>query len=366
MRLGTWVTVFSEQKVLSSKNNADRLLDIADKCGIKDIYVQVYRSDKAYYNSSITDASPYKTFLSEANTDVFKYLTERSKERGISIHAWINLLSLAKNKEANILKTLGKSSLTIDQHGKDSLKDPSDPLDKYYIREDQLFLEPGSKEVRKYLSGIVQEITGLYPDMAGIHLDYIRYPSVVPFIPGSRFTSHGIGYGYGKDNLDAFKASSEIDMLKDGYSRKKFLEWDAWLRGNVTSLVKEISETVHRKRPDLKISCAVMPSIERTYLTTFQDWTSWLENGYLDYVVAMDYTDDPRLFGFYANSFIAQAEPSKVQLGVGAYLLKDQSDILYSELNRALAAEVSGLVIFSYDDIAEDPALQAFLAENFK
>ena len=365
MRLGTWISIFSKENVLQSTDNIDHLLDVAQSSGIDDIYIQIYRADKAYYNSSITDASPYENLLSQAGTDTFEYLIKESKGRGISVHAWINLLSIAQNKDANIIKTLGKSALTLDQHGRTSLKDKNDPLDKYYLRETQFFLEAGNPGVRKYLSEIAGEIVKKYPDLTGIHLDYIRYPFIVPFIPGSRFTSHGISYGYGKENLDAFKRSSGIDIASDKYSRRNFLLWDNWRRDNVTSLVRDISEKVRDLNPDLKISCTISSSIERTYFVTLQDWTLWIDKDYIDYVVAMDYTDDIRLLRFNANSIISQTDPGRTQIGMAAYLLEDQPEILYEELNSLLKLPSAGVVIFSYDDIAKNEKLQKFLAERF-
>ncbi|MFH1837450.1 MAG: family 10 glycosylhydrolase, partial [Candidatus Omnitrophota bacterium] len=111
IRLGVWVTVFSTEGVLLSKENVDRMLDTSASCGIDDIYMQVYRADKAYYNSSITDASPYKNIASGAGCDTFSYLIKEAKKRDISVHAWINLLSIAQNEKANIVKTFGKSVL---------------------------------------------------------------------------------------------------------------------------------------------------------------------------------------------------------------------------------------------------------------
>jgi len=365
-RLGVWITVFSQENILFSTDQVDDLIKTCVSCGIDDIYLQVYRADKAYYNSSITDSSPYNNIVSNAGTDTVSYLIKKAKLKGISVHAWMNLLSIAQNENTNIVKTLGKTVLTVDQHGRTALKTKDDPLDKYYIREDQLFLEPGNKKVREYLSNIACEIIKTYPDLSGMHLDYIRYPSVVPFIPGSRFTSHGISYGYGKDNLEMFKKHSGIDIVSDKYSRTSFMAWDKWRRNNVTSLVRSISEKVKGINPDIKVSCTIVPSMERTYLTTFQDWTSWLDNGYADYIVAMDYTDDVRLFGFYANSVIAQTDPQKIQIGMGAYLLEDKPEVMYEQLALLAAMPASGIVIFSYDDIADNEVLQKFLTKNFK
>jgi len=366
-RLGVWVTVFTPEKVLYSKANADRLIDTCKKTGITDIYLQVYRSDKAYYDSDLTDRSAYEDILSEAGEDPINHLLRKAKANNIKVHAWINVLSIAQNTGANVLSKMGDAALTLDQYGRTSMqKGNKDALDKYFIRENQLFLEPGSPAVREYLAGIAGEIARKYPGFSGMHLDYIRYPAVVPFTPGSRFSSHGITYGYNDINLEAFKNSSGLDARKMDGARESFRAWDDWRRDRVTLLVKEVSGCVRAAAPGWKISCTIVPSIERTYLVTLQDWTKWLGEGYVDYVVAMNYTDDTKLMKMNSRSILMPAETGKVYIGVGAYLIKDRPETLKEQLEYLRKLSPGGVVIFSYDEVAASPDLQKFLANRFR
>ncbi|MFH1664838.1 MAG: family 10 glycosylhydrolase [Candidatus Omnitrophota bacterium] len=364
-RLGIWITAFSPEKVMYSKENADTLIRTCTKCGINDIYLQLYRADKAYYDSGLTDRTSYDAAFSEARSDTVTYLIKTAEKNDIRVHAWVNLLCIAQNREANILKKFGDGVLTTDQYGRTSMqKDQKDTLDNYYIRENQLFLDPGDGRVRAYLAGIVQEIVSRYPELSGVHLDYVRYPAVVPFVPGARFTSHGISYGYNAANLKNFRSATGLDAAKMPQSRGNFLLWDKWRRDQVTSLVKEVSQTARAVSPAIKISCAIVPSVERTYLTTFQDWTAWLKEGYVNYVVAMNYTDDTKLMELNTRSLMTEGFKEKIQIGVGAYLLKDSPKTLEDQISLLRGIPVSGIVIFSYDDIAANKNLQDFLIDN--
>ncbi|MEA3488887.1 MAG: family 10 glycosylhydrolase [Candidatus Omnitrophota bacterium] len=366
-RLGVWVTVFTPEKVLYSKDNVDRLISVCKKAGINDVYIQVYRADKAYYNSVITDRSPYEKILSDAGEDTLKYLIDKAGENKIKVHAWINLLSVAKNKDANILKKFSDEIIVLDQHGRPSLREgEKDELDKYYIRENQLFLEPGDSRVRDYLAGIAEEITRKYPGLSGLHLDYVRYPRIVPFVPGSRFTSHGISYGYDEPNIKNFKNASGLDVRTMENSRDNFLAWDNWRRDQVTALVREISERARAISPSLEISATTVPSPEMAYLTTFQQWPLWLHEGYVNYIVAMDYTDDLNLMEINAAALILPDLEKRVHIGIGAYLLKDRLEKLKKQIGSLRRLSPSGVVIFSYDEVAKKEDLQDFLAKNFK
>ncbi|NQT33058.1 MAG: family 10 glycosylhydrolase [Candidatus Omnitrophica bacterium] len=363
-RLGVWITVFSPEEVLASRSNVDKLIETCKKCGINDVYIQVYRADKAYYDSDITDKTPYENIVRTKSGDTLKYLIEKAASGNISIHAWINVLSLAQNKEANIIRKYGDEIITIDQHSRTSLHaGEKDDLDKYYIRENQLFLEPGDWRVRKYIYDISKEIVRKYPGLSGLHLDYIRYPAAVPFVPGARFPSHGISYGYTGVNLENFKNATGLNAKEMPYARENFKLWDDWRRKQLTTLLGGISKEVRSISPNIKISCTIVASVERTYLVTFQDWTKWLANGLIDYVVAMDYTDDTRLFMMNAESLLFSEFKDEVQIGVGAYLLNENPDVLKDQIGSLDRINPAGIVIFSYDDIAGSEEIQEYLSK---
>jgi uncharacterized lipoprotein YddW (UPF0748 family) len=365
-RLGVWITIFSPEKVLSSRENADRLIDICQRSGINDIYLQVYRADRAHYDSSLTDRTPFEQMKTEAGEDIIPYLLERASSSGIRVHAWLNLLSLAHNKDANILKKYGDDVLTFDQHGRPSMAlEAKDTLDNYYIRENQLFLEPGDWRVREYLGNIAEEVIRKYPELHGLHLDYIRYPAVVPFIPGGRFTSHGISYGYNKMNLLNFTKATGLDATTMAMNRDNAAKWDSWRRGQVTRLLSYISEKVRKTDPQTEISVTVVPSLDKTHLVTFQDWTGWLDSGLADSVILMNYTVDTPLMELHSASCLAAGDREKTQIGIGSYLLKDDPANMKKQIESAKLLSPQGVVLFSYDEVASSTDLQQFLLNAF-
>ena len=365
-RLGVWITVFSPEEVLYSKDNIDRLIKTCSEIGINDIYLQVYRSDKAYYDSSITDRTSFEKMLAKAGEDPITYLLDQASGNNIKIHAWVNLLSLAQNKDATVLKKLGESALTKDQHGNPSMNMDKEKSQKsLFILEDQLFLEPGDWRVRKYLSEIVDEILTKYPGFSGLHLDYVRYPATVPFIPGSRFTSNGISYGYNDLNIENFETSSSLDVNSMSPTRENFKMWDDWRRSMVTKLVGYISENARKVSPKIEISATIIPSLERTWLVTFQDWREWIDKKYVDYVIAMNYTDDVRFMELRSDALLSGKYRDKMYMGVGAYLLKKSPHALEDQITFLKRVSSPGIVIFSYDELAESKKLRDFLTKNF-
>ena len=356
------MTVFAPEKPLYSKENADRMIEICRKSGIDHIYLQIYRANKAYYDSDIADRKPFEKMKLSAGLDPVQYIIDQSKKNGIEVHAWVNLLSLATNENAEILKRYGESILTLDQHGKLSFI-PKDPSDNF-IREGQLFLEPGDWRVKKYLVDITEEITSKYPGFTGLHLDYIRYPVAVPFAPGSRFDDYAISYGYSDVNIKKCIKLTGLDIKNADPTRENYQKWDNWRRSQVTGLVQAISENIRALQPGMKISCAVSPFVSRAYLVAFQDWTKSLSDGLVDYVVTMNYTDDARLMELNTRSGLFPDLRNNVYIGIGAYLLKKDPQAIKEQLNMLYDLDPGGIVIFSYDEIADSTELQDFLKNN--
>lgn len=353
MDRGVWVSVFSKEKPLNSKEGVYKLINVCKESGINQIYLQLYQSGNAYYDSLLADKSKYEETLRLAGIDTVDFLLKEAKKNNIKVFAWVNILSLGKNSEAYILKKFGSSLLTCDQYSGLSSAGQPDELDKYYLKEKQLFLEPGDPRVWAYSGAILTEIINRYPLLSGIQLDYIRYPAIVPFLPGSRFNKFGISYGYGKYNLKRFKEKSGIDPLKNSLSEEQYLKWDNWKRQQLTHLVKSLSRLVKKRSPGLLVSCAVVPSAERAYLSFFQDWPLWLEENLVDYVVLMNYTPDNRLAKEIAQSALACRGKAKVHIGLGLFLLKEKPVEFREQLKIIEGLNPDGIVFYSYDDLTD-------------
>jgi len=351
MRKGVWVTVFSKEKVLYSKESVVKLVDLCRRAGINEIYLQVYQSGKAYYDTNLGDRSKYEEMLKSSGVDPLDFLLGEAEKNEIKVFAWVNLLSLGQNNKADIVKEFGEDILTRDQYLRISGRSSPNESDKYYLREDHLFLEPGDQRVAGYLISVVEEIAGRYPLLSGVHLDYARYPMTVPFIPGSRFTKFGLSYGYGRENMERFRDWTGLDPLKGLNSERDHAKWDDWRRKQVTSLVRRIAKRLREKSGGFLVSAAVLPYAERAYSSMFQDWAYWLEDGILDYVVLMNYTRDNQLSKETVRSALSLRQGGRVYVGVGLYLMNDEPGTFLEQYKDIENLSADGVAFFSYDDI---------------
>lgn len=353
LKTGVWVSVFSKNKILYSAGAIDNLVYFCAKNNISEIYLQLYQSGRAYYDSGICPRAKFDEMRSAAGQDPVAYLIKKAKAVNIKVFAWVNMLSLGANREADILKKYGNSVLTRDQYLNYSLEKEKSVIDKYYQREDYLFLEPGDERVSEYLVNIISEIADKYPDLSGFHLDYIRYPLPLPFSVGARFTRYGLAYGYGKMNLERFIKETGMDPLSNLDNRDKQQKWDSWRRQQVTGLVKSLNQAVKSKNANFLVSAAVVASSDRAYNSAFQDWPHWLESGAVDYIVLMNYSDDLQLTKEFTLAALGLRQDKLVYIGIGAFLFKDNPQGLAEECKLVSSLKPDGIVFFSYDDLSD-------------
>jgi len=350
---GVWISVFSSKKVLYAKDGVNNLIAQCKKAKINEIYLQFFQSGNAYYDSKICDKTKYDEMIKVTGVDSLDLLLREAQENNIKVFAWVNVLSLGKNDKADILKKYGSSILTLDQYKRSSKAESSSDIYKYYLREDQIFLEPGDPRIGGYILTIINEIINRYPLISGVHLDYVRYPSPVPFVPGSRFNDFGLTYGYGPRNVERFKEKTGLNPQDTLNNEDEYLAWDNWKRQQVTDLVRKISSLVKIKSPDLAVSCAVIPLTERAYANAFQDWSNWLEEGIVDYVVLMSYTKDNQFAKEIVKSSLGHRGKGKVYIGIGLFLMKNNTDLLLNQYRMISDLAPDGIVFFSIDDLTD-------------
>lgn len=115
---GFWATCLGRKNILESVQKMDEAIALAKEGGYSLLLVQVYRGDQAWFDSSIADETPFLQIRSKIKADPLKVLIERAHKQGIEVHAWINTLTLSRNRHARILSRFGDEILTKDQHGR--------------------------------------------------------------------------------------------------------------------------------------------------------------------------------------------------------------------------------------------------------
>lgn len=349
--------------MLEDPKKIELLIQDAQALDATDLFVQVYRGGRAWYRSEQADDAPYQAIVaSQGAADPLASLIAQAHNAGLRVHAWVNVLSLSRNRDAPILADLGRSAIHVDRRGRsildypESLELPESDTGWYRVGTPGLYLDPGAPGVADRLVATFRELVSNYPELDGLHLDYIRHPGVLPFVPGSRF-GIGLDYGYGPESRLRFRRETGVrgpyynDESPDPSRLVNTERWDQWRRDKVTELVSRIGSATSEVVPDLRLSAAVISYVDRAYLSLAQDWRRWLEDGLLDFAVPMVYSKDDRLFRYQVESF-AQGEGAKrIWAGVGVWLFEKDPERARNQLDIAGAAAIAGDALFSYDSI---------------
>jgi uncharacterized lipoprotein YddW (UPF0748 family) len=359
-----WVLCQGSQQVLEHPDRMTALLERAPALGVTDLFVQVYRGGRAWFDSSLADASPYQQMVEGAGSDPLAELIRRAHEQGLRVHAWVNVLSLSHNGDAPIVRALGRSAVLVDRKGRSLLDYPSHELpapdiEWYRMGTPGVYLDPAAPGVSERLTATFRELVERYPQLDGLHLDYIRHPGVLPFVPGSRF-GVGLDFGYGEASRTRFQRETGLAAPGSGPGGYHSA-WDAWRRQKVSDLVASIRAASLEVQPQLVLSAAVISYADRAYLSLAQDWRRWLEDGLVDFAVPMAYTRDDRLLRYQVEDFVRGPFADRIWIGLGTWLFDDEPARALAHIDEAADAGAAGIALFSYDSIADSPALLSAL-----
>lgn len=361
---GLWILAEGSERVLGDAARIEPLLARAERLGATDLFVQVYRGGRAFY-----PAGPGIERAAGSDADVLAELIRRAQEEGFRVHAWVNVLSLSTRADAAMIRDLGREAILVDRQGRSILDYPDFELpqpDRRYYRMGTpgIFLDPAHYGVRERIVMTYLDLVTLYPELDGLHLDYIRHPGVLPFSPGSRF-GVGLEFGYGAQSRARYRAETgradPIEGAAPGVVRSASA-WDEWRRHQVTTLVEEIASVTRTARPGLVVSAAGIAYMDRAYLSLAQDWKGWLESGAIDLAIPMVYTLDDRLLRYQVENYAGWKDAARIWPGVGVWLFNDNPERAVRQVEILRNNGFSGEVLFSDDALAKAPELEGALA----
>lgn len=202
-----------------------------------------------------------------ARPETIEQLVPIAQEIEIELQNWI--ISLECTDE--MVKANHPAWFMINRKGESSLDKP--PYVPYYN-----WLCPSQKEVQEYLQSRVAQLCQI-KDLAGVHLDYIRYPDVI--LPVGIQPKYNLvqdreypefDFCYCSVCQELFKKKTGRDSVEmEDPSQDK--EWVQFRYDSVTNLVNQLAQIAHRYNK--KLTAAVFPSPAIARKLVRQDWPAW-------------------------------------------------------------------------------------------
>ena len=329
---------------LSSPARIDNMLRQATANGFNTLLVQVRGRGDALYFSSI---EPRSELLADPGFDPLAYVVDRAHAAGLEVHAWLNAFLVwsapqpPRSRDHVVLAHPDWVHVRADGRSMLELSRP----EIEGMGAEGVFLSPGNPEVRERLRAVVRELVQGY-DLDGVHLDYVRLPSMdVGYDVASRTE---FMRRYGVDPLEMERAERSVERLygDDGLRNLKAL-WAGWRSASVTETVASVLSDIRETKPSVRLSAAVIADVTAATTRYGQDWPAWLKSGVLDFAVPMCYSASTSFVRRQVGRIKDVAGDGTFYPGLAMY---NQSPARVVEKVRALRTlGVGGFSFFCYD-----------------
>ena len=348
---------------LTSPEKIRALVERARSARFNTLIVQVRGRGDAYYRSRWEPrAGALKS--QPAAFDPLAYTLAEAKRANLRVHAWVNTHLLANldelPAEPQHVYNERPEWLAVPRPVAAELyaMSPRDPRFRAKIVEwskanrgqlEGVYTSPSNPAVREHVYSIWMDILERYPELDGLHFDYVRFASP--------------DFDYSRTSLERFRewlelrlSPAERRLLAVALKNDPLAAADAYQEGfadfqreQITALVERIYHGVKKRRPAALVSAAVFANEENARTQRFQDWRRWLALGVLDAVCPMAYSADTAIFQKQIELAAATAHAAgrQVWAGIGAYRVPAASAV--EKINAARALKADGIILFSYD-----------------
>ena len=327
---GIWVTRWDYRTAV----DVEKAIDDAAATGFTDVFWQVRGQADAYYRSSLEpwgeDLFRDRPTANDPGFDPLAVAVARAKQRGVRLHAWINVYPLWKGKGQH--KDSRHAFLRRpDWRLTDDHNQPQPQTDQYVVAN------PTDPTVQAHIAAVCRDIVSRYA-IDGLHLDYVRF--VNDGLPEGRI--------YPAD-------SASITRFYEATGRRSLVSIEdkaahaAWVRDEITTLVERIRRDSKRIRPRLELSAAVWRTPNLAKEAVLQDSEAWLRDGTVDRVLPMIYTESNADYVRDLKLWVDAARGNPVTPGIGAY--KHQATQTLEQIR--LSEQADGYCLFAYATIFE-------------
>ncbi|MFB3895471.1 MAG: glycoside hydrolase family 10 protein [bacterium] len=220
-------------------------------------------------------------------------------------------------------------------------------------------LAPGYHE---YFLGLIGDLIDNY-DIDGIHLDGIRYGHMLYcFCPRHQQKAKELGIDLDHIRALAYKMLYVQKSTKGAYINaykkgdKDVVKWVQQRQDEITSVTKEVKELIQKKKPNLKLSAALMPEggeADDTFALCHYGQNYRELGKYLDFICPMSYQGG---FGKKTDWVVAIAKRVEAETGKPVYvgvqgfgLTKTFTVAEFTETLKAVKKDrLHGFTIFRY------------------
>jgi len=327
---GVWMHpgFFGSDKTIATEKR-QTTLDAYAQAGINTLFILVKNtSGHLYYNSEIGVRDKVYDW------DFFALFLNEAEKRNMQVHPWFCVFP-----ETAMLGEIGRHPEWLITNAK---------------REMVAVANPALPAVRAYEKSLILELAQKY-DVAWVHLDYVRYPCepVEPY------------FSFDRETLRLFKEDTGIDLAEVRNRDTGSIAWNEWLHWNrerVTLFIRDLRTGLNAMDRKVKISAAVFNDAATARIMVGQDWVTWAQEGLVDMVSPMLYTDRCDHFekkvlqAMHANPGKALLCPG-IGVGSGSWFRWADPESMIRQMAFCDSVNSDGVVFFSSNTL-DQPFLE--------
>lgn len=338
-----WVLPWS----LNTPAKIDQVIQDAVRNGQNELLVEVrYRSDALYTQNRLSRKYPnpeYRSYiLADPYFDPLAYALSEGHRYGLSIQAWVVVFNATPTAQ----QYLEQSFIYRNRRGwlsRESGNGRSRAADNFGY-----FIDPGIPEAQEHIKNVICDIASGYPELDGIHLDYIRYPNA-SF--GHHPVSLGRYYEYRRDHPE--------------------LTWNDWRIMQVTNFVEALHAELESIDPEMVLTAAVFADYNEAVVQYAQAWRDWLDRGIVDKIYPMHYHKNDNAFLRILDDIAGYGHTDKIVMGIrawdaggGSLVPSENPSVLdydivnvLDRINWIRDRAFPGIALFSYDGLIKGNGL---------
>lgn len=329
-------SIWIVRDALKSKNSIENIISNVEKLRCNKIFIQFRALGEVYFPN--VDNMPSVA----TNHKLILKMIKQAKTKGIEVHAWLNVNYIwgTKKDQVNPHHVLNKDTHAI-------LK----TIDNTYSQEG-IYLHPVAEENLKQLKNIITTLNKLYA-LDGIHLDYFRFPKETLLFSNIGRTRFMLEHYY---DPYLFIMENKKRENKQNYERV-YNAYKTFLTSELDTALVRIKNHLAHTNNKLKLSIAVKPSFINAKNRYNQNWLKWLEKGWCDFVITMNYAPDKN--NFNKNLIVPDRVKDRIIQGIATYNIKKHE--VASRINKVKNSNFAGYALFSYNYIINHKPLFNFL-----
>lgn len=347
---------------LTSPDSIASLVRAAREHGFNTLFVQVRGRGDAYYRGGL-EPVPSDLLRQPAAFDPLTSVLEAGHAAGLRVHAWVNLnlvssaAELPMAREHLIYRHPEWLMVPRDIAQELAAADIESPgyvgkLARWTRTQtadvEGLYTSPMAPGAVAHTEMIVRDLARRYA-VDGVHFDYARYPT-------ERFDYSRAAIGEFRAAVrpqlaDAQRRTIDAGEAVDFFAYPDALpeQWRQFRVSRMTALIARLRAAVREERPTAVVSLAALPDRREALTRKMQDWGAWLNDGLIDALCPMVYTQEAARFAEQVAAAREAAGSRPVWAGIGAYRLSPAQTIDNIQTARKLGA--AGVILFSYDSL---------------